>query len=70
MVSRWRQELLLAQPPLTSGGRNLHKGVVQDGFCSRNQGADITQRLSTGPRCARGRAKQCLTLSHREASTS
>jgi hypothetical protein len=68
-VSRWRQEQLLAQPPLTSGGRNLNTCVVQDGFCSRNQDAEIKQRLSTGQRCALGRAKKCRTFSHRESFT-
>jgi hypothetical protein len=69
MVSKWRQERLLAQPPLTSGGRNRKKCLVQDGCCSRHQGAEITQRLSTGQRRTLSRAKNCRTFSHRESST-
>jgi hypothetical protein len=65
-VSRWCQDELLAQPPLTSGGRNLDKCVVQDRFWSRNRVAEIKQRLSTGQKCTRGRAKKCLTFSRKE----
>jgi hypothetical protein len=62
--------MLLARPPRTADGWNLDKCVVQDRVCSRNQGAEIKQRLSTGQRCALGRAKKCLTFSHREAFAS
>jgi hypothetical protein len=43
--------------------------LVQDCFCSRNQGAEIKQRLSTGQRGALERAKKSLTFSHRESFT-
>jgi hypothetical protein len=56
----------MAQPPRTSGVRNLDTCVVQDRFCSRNQGAEIRQRRSIAQRCALGRAKTCLTFSRRE----
>jgi hypothetical protein len=60
----------VAPPSLTAGGRNLNKCLVQDCFCSRNQGAEIKQRLSTGQGGALGRAKKCLTFSHRESFAS
>ena len=49
--------MLLARPPLTADGWNLDKCLVQDRVWSRNQVADIKQRLSTDQRCAMGQAK-------------
>jgi hypothetical protein len=42
-VSRWRKACFLAQPPLTAGGWNLDKCLVQDRFWSRNRMAEIKQ---------------------------
>jgi hypothetical protein len=54
--------MLLAQPPAVTDGWNLDKCVAQDRFWSRNQVAEIKQRLSTDQRCALRRAKKCLTF--------
>jgi hypothetical protein len=69
-VSRWRQEKPLAPPPPTAGGRNLAKCVVQDRFRSPNRLAEIKQRLSNRPEGRAGRAKKCLTVSHKESFAS